>query len=66
MTGTIDLSLVLAIVAVAAIYLIRRHLRNKKTGNLGCGCGGDTSCSGCGQASTCTDPHKSDDLPMAK
>lgn len=66
MNGSFDLPLVLAIVGVAAIYLWCRFLSRRKKGTLGCGCGCDTGCSGCGSASSCSDPHKSKDLPMAK
>ncbi|MBU1003164.1 MAG: FeoB-associated Cys-rich membrane protein [Proteobacteria bacterium] len=62
MNGSFDLSLVLAIVGVAAIYLLRRYLRRRKDGSQGCGC--DTGCANCGSGSSCSQPRKSDELPM--
>ncbi|MGE4505915.1 MAG: FeoB-associated Cys-rich membrane protein [Desulfovibrionaceae bacterium] len=40
--------IVLAIVVAAGAYLLRRTLRNTKSG--GCGCGSD--CGGCGESSS--------------
>lgn len=62
MSGSIDLAVVLAIVAVAGVYLVRRNIRNAKSDNVGCGCGCGSSCGGCDTSSTCNDPHKDSKL----
>lgn len=42
--------LVIGIIAVAAVYLVRRHIKKSRSGQAGCGCGSD--CAGCSGATS--------------
>lgn len=58
MTNAFDLAAVLAIVAVAGVYLFRRYKHSRRNPGAGCGCGCDTGCGGCDTASRCDSTHK--------